>query len=173
MHAFIPHMLLRSPVCWLSAPGTGIASSTRALLCKCQALPPSTRPPSLPPSGMTGVCCYAQLLLVERGSCCLPGLASNHDPPNLCLPTSWDSRCEPHHAGLCQALSNALFPTSLPISDEGSSTLPVAQVTELRSSDFLTPHPSPYEFPVAALTNSFKFSGFRQCKLSGHGGEFL
>jgi hypothetical protein len=24
----------------------------------------------------------------------LPGLASNHCPPNLCLPSSWDYRCE-------------------------------------------------------------------------------
>jgi hypothetical protein len=24
----------------------------------------------------------------------LPGLASNHDPPDLCLLSSWDDRCE-------------------------------------------------------------------------------
>jgi hypothetical protein len=25
----------------------------------------------------------------------LPGLASNHDPPDLYLPSSWDYKCEP------------------------------------------------------------------------------
>jgi hypothetical protein len=28
-----------------------------------------------------------------------PGLASNHDPPDLCLPRSWDYRREPQAPG--------------------------------------------------------------------------
>jgi hypothetical protein len=31
----------------------------------------------------------------------LPGLASNLDPPHLCLPISWDYRCEPPHPASC------------------------------------------------------------------------
>jgi hypothetical protein len=35
-------------------------------------------------------------LFVEKGLAnCLPRMASNHDPPDLCLPSSWDYRCEP------------------------------------------------------------------------------
>jgi polyferredoxin len=30
----------------------------------------------------------------------LPGLASNHDPPYLCLPSSWDSMHEPPYLAL-------------------------------------------------------------------------
>jgi hypothetical protein len=52
---------------------------------------------SLPPyascvAGMTGMCHHTQLLLVEMNF--LPGLASNHEPPDLCLLSSWEYRLE-------------------------------------------------------------------------------
>jgi hypothetical protein len=30
-------------------------------------------------------------------TCCLQELASNHNPPDLCFPSSWDHSCEPLH----------------------------------------------------------------------------
>jgi hypothetical protein len=44
-------------------------------------------------TGVTDTCHHAHLLLVEKGSWELrPRLGSNHDPPDICLPSSYDYR---------------------------------------------------------------------------------
>jgi hypothetical protein len=55
----------------------------------------------------------------------LPGLASNHDPPDFCLLSSWDYRCEPLAPGLAlNSWSSCLSLPSAGISDHLTQLLP-------------------------------------------------
>jgi hypothetical protein len=47
-------------------------------------------------AGMTGAWHHARLFLLRWGFLFLPKLALNHDPLNLCSPSSWNHRCESH-----------------------------------------------------------------------------
>jgi hypothetical protein len=53
--------------------------------------------PALYASSVAGTTCHHAQLLAKMGGLTnfLPGLASNHDSPNFCLPSSWDYRYEP------------------------------------------------------------------------------
>jgi hypothetical protein len=58
-------------------------------------------------SGMIGLCCQAQLLIVMGSSELLPKLSSNPEPPDLCLLSSLYCRLEP--LSLPTSLFNVYF----------------------------------------------------------------
>jgi hypothetical protein len=61
-------------------------------------------------SGITGTCYHAWLIDWAQISLTyfLPRLASNHDPPDLYLLSSWDYRCEPKFFGSVIIFSSSI-----------------------------------------------------------------